>query len=152
MSKENLSKMEVWKTKVGEILAKPHDSDSSFSPEQIAFYARANFSMMSTWAIVCEEILDTEHPTVYYERAKEELYRRGHSDAEIEEMRCFAWLTAGWLNFEMMLWEWVSLDAVDLFRAIEWQFPDGWITQDEKDKFIEFARKYDGRFGLHRSD
>ncbi len=144
MAHENLSRMEVWKAKVGRILARPLDSDSSFSSELKESYARADFSRMSNWAIICEEILDTEFPSVYFKRAREELRCRGLSVAKIEEMRCFAWLTAGWLNFEMMLWEWGSLDASDIQWAIEWQFRDGWITEDERDQLTAFAFRYEG--------
>jgi hypothetical protein len=72
---------------------------------------------MTTWEIVCEEMVDTQHPRIYFERAREELRKRGITDAEFTEMRRFAWLTAGWLNFEMMLWDWCGLDQQDIYRA-----------------------------------
>ena len=75
---------------------------------------------LTTWSLICEEIVDTEYDQDYYERVVNELYCRGISDAELREMRIFAWKTAGWLNFEMMQWDWVSLDENDILRAILW--------------------------------
>ena len=97
----------------------------------------------STWTIICEEVLDTQFARVYFERAREELHRRGITDAEIAEMRRFAWLTAGWLNFERGLWEWCNLDEQDIYRAIEWQYSDGYISADERDRRMEYAKRYD---------
>lgn len=118
-------------------------TDEGFSPEAIVRYATVVFTELSTWAIVCEEVLDTVHPQIYYERAREELRRRGITDAEFSEMRRFAWLTAGWLNFEKMVWDWCSLNEDDIYRAIAWQFDERWISQAERDRCIEFAQRYD---------
>ena len=87
-------------------------------------------------------MLDTQFPSVYFERAHEELRRRGLSDDDINEMRYFAWLTAGWLNYECMLWEWVNLDENDIVRAIEWQYRDNWISAEERDQRLEYAHQY----------
>ena len=76
---------------------------------------------MSTWALVCEEVVDTEYSTDHYERVVAELLRRHISISELEEMRVFAWETAGWFNFEKMVWDWCSLDEEDIQKAIEWQ-------------------------------
>jgi hypothetical protein len=57
-------------------------------------------------------------------------------------MRRFAWLTAGWLNYEKMLWDWCSLDGKDVYRAIEWQYSDGWISKADRDRKREFADRY----------
>ncbi len=71
-----------------------------------------------------------------------ELNRRGISDKEYHELRRFAWLTAGWLNYEKMLWDWCSLDVTDIYRAIEWQYSDGWISKNERDRRRLFADRY----------
>jgi hypothetical protein len=135
--------MTVWAAKVERIISSPPGSDDSFSPDDIARNAKVTFSKMTTWEIVCEEMVDTRHPCVYFERAREELRRRGINDTEFAEMRRFAWLTAGWLNFEMMLWDWCGLDEQDIYRAIDWQFADGWISADERDRRKDYVRRYD---------
>src|SRR5262249_8310773 len=129
--------------KVERIISSPQGSDDSFSPDDIARDPKVTFSKMTTWEIVCEEMVDTQHPRIYFERAREELRRRGISDAEFVEMRRFAWLTAGWLNFEMMLWDWCGLDEQDIYRAIDWQFRDGWISADQRNRRREYAKRYD---------
>jgi len=139
--------MTAWTAWVDSIVREPPGTDEGFSAEDIARNAGIVFTNFSTWEIVCEEVLDTEHPRIYYARAKDELRRRGISDAEYAEMRRFAWLTAGWLNFEKMLWEWCSLTEQDIYRAIEWQFTDGWIVHAERDRLIEFAKRYDEKAG-----
>lgn len=68
----------------------------------------------STWELVCEEVVDTEYSPEYYERVLAELYRRGLAPEKVTAMRVFAWETAGWLNFERMLWEWCSLSETDI--------------------------------------
>jgi hypothetical protein len=55
---------------------------------------------MSTWALVCEEVVDTEYSPGHYERVVAELLRHHISITELEEMRVFAWESAGRLNFE----------------------------------------------------
>ena len=139
----NKAKMALWAAKIERILNSPPGSDHGFSLEDIARNATVTFSKMTTWAIVCEEMLDTQHPRIYFQRAREELQRLGITDTEFTEMRRFAWLTAGWLNFEMMLWDWCSLDEQDIYRAIDWQFTDGWISGDERDRRREYARRYE---------
>ena len=139
----NKAKMAIWAAKIKAFVNKPPGSDEGMSPESIESDGRASFAKCSTWTIICEEILDTRFARVYFERAKEELRRRGISDEEIVEMRRFAWLTAGWLNFDRCHWEWVNLDEKDIYWAIEWQYSDGYISSDERDRRIEYARKYD---------
>lgn len=135
--------MSAWAARVSHIVSKPPGSDERFSQEDIARDARADFSKMSTWAIVCEEMLDTQYPRIYFERAREELHRRSITDNEIVEMRRFAWLTAGWLNFEMMVWDWCTLDEQDIYLAIKWQYSAGWISAKERDRRIEYTKKYE---------
>jgi hypothetical protein len=134
--------MAAWTAKVDQIVREPPGTDDGFSPDDIARNAKAVFTKISTWEIVCEEVLDTAHPRVYYDRARDELRHRGISDEEYDAMRRFAWLTAGWLNFEKMLWDWCSLNERDIYRAIDWQFSEGWISQAERDRCTEFAKRY----------
>lgn len=142
VSLHNRSKMSAWALKVAPILAKPPGSDKGMSQDTIDFYSTIDFSRIETWSIICEEMLDTQYPRVYFERAQEELRRRGISDSEIAEMRRFAWLTVGWLNFEMMVWEWVSLDEKDIRLAIDQQYSRKMISAEERDRKIEYIRKY----------
>jgi hypothetical protein len=142
----NMSKMANWRATVERIVGAPPGTDKGFSPQDMAPHATVVFTTLSTWEIVCQEVLDTVHPLIYHERAREELRRRGITDAEFLEMRRFAWLTAGWLNFEKMLWDWCSLDEEDIYRALEWQYSEGWISQAERDRCLAFARRYDGRY------
>ena len=128
----NRMRMSDWTAKVDRIVAEPPGTHDGFTQDDIDRNSKVDFSKLSTWEIVCEEVLDTTHPLVYFERARMELRLRGISDDEIDEMRRFAWLTAGWLNFEKMLWDWCSLDERDIYRAIEWQYSDGWISTTER--------------------
>jgi hypothetical protein len=97
---------------------------------------------MTTWALVCEEVLDTEFPPQHYGRVVAELFRRGITPAELEQMRVFAWETAGWLNFEKMVWDWCSLDENDIKRAIQWQFDEGEIDNVERGRRLSYLHKY----------
>ena len=97
---------------------------------------------MSTWALICEEIVDTEYDKEYYERVICELHRRDFTDDQIKRMRVFAWKTAGWLNFEKMVWDWCSLDEKDILKAIEWQEEEGEITSEQRKEFEEFLHKH----------
>lgn len=139
----NRAKMATWATKVDRIVRDPPGTDEGYSAEEISRYAYVDLSRFNNWEIVCEEVLDTTHPRVYFERARNELRRRGITDGEYAEMRRFAWLTAGWLNFEMMLWEWGHLDERDIYRAIDWQYSAGWISRAERDRRRDYANRYD---------
>ena len=86
---------------------------------------------LSTWALVCEEIVDTEYEKNYYDQVVAELGRRGIRGKELTDLRMFAWQTAGWLNFEKMLWDWCSLDEKDILSALDWLSKDGEITKAE---------------------
>jgi len=92
----------------------------------------------SSWALVCEEALDTEHDMDWYDDIVAELTRRGFGCDQIDRMRIFAWQTAGWLNFDKMLWEWVSLDEKDIRMALDWQLKDGLITKAQHDERLSF--------------
>ena len=99
--------------------------------------------LLSTWSIVCEEILDTEQEPVFYERFAAELKRRDLNDEEIDNMRVFAWRTAGWLNYEKMVWEWGKLDEKDIRKALYWQVEDGEITDEERKESLKYLAKYE---------
>jgi hypothetical protein len=57
-------------------------------------------------------------------------------------MRRFAWHTAGWLNFPMMVWDWCSLDERDIERAIEWLLRDRQISTEEQSEMLSFLRAH----------
>jgi hypothetical protein len=98
---------------------------------------------MTTWGLICEEIVDTEHRPEHYERCVAELRRRGFTDEKIHEMRDFAWRTAGWFNFEKMVWDWCALDEDDIRKALEWQEKDGEITPEERREKEGFLNRFD---------
>jgi hypothetical protein len=104
---------------------------------------------MSTWALVCEEVVDTEYSPDHYERIAAELLRRHISITELEEMRVFAWETAGWFNFDKMVWDWCSLDEEDIQKAIKWQAEEGEIDAAEADNRLAYLARY--MEGSHRS-
>lgn len=135
--------MATWEAIVERIVSEPPGSDEGFTPEAIERAGKVVFTKFSTWTIICEEVLDTQFARAYFERAKEELHRRGLNDVEINEMRRFAWLTAGWLNFECRQWEWCNLDEQDIYLAIEWQHTEGYISSDERERRMEYAKRYD---------
>jgi len=131
----------VWKDVCEQIVAKPFPPQSSdFPNDSLERDGRLTFAKFSNWEIVCQEVLDTEHSHVYYQKCFEELLRRGKSEREIFEMRKFAWYTAGWLNFPMMVWDWVSLDESDILRAIEWLYDRRQISQEQRIAFEEFVK------------
>jgi len=134
--------MARWAAEVDRIVSSPPGCDDGFTPAEIERHARTDFSQFSTWAIVCEEVLDTTFPRAYFDCVRAELRLRGISDDEYDELRRFAWLTAGWLNYEKMLWDWCHLDEIDMKRAIEWQFNEGWISSTERDRRMEVAVRH----------
>ncbi len=135
----------VWQGVCEEILAKPFPPQSSeFSAETLERDKRVSFSNFSNWEIVCQEILDTQFSHVYYQRCYEELRKRGKSEKEIFEMRKFAWQTAGWFNFPMMVWDWTHLDESDILKAIEWLYDYHQITQEQRIEFEEFVKHHAG--------
>jgi hypothetical protein len=89
---------------------------------------QAQWDKFTSWGLICEEILDTEHGPDWYDDILAELTRRGFSHDQIDRMRGFAWQTAGWLNYDKILWEWVYLDEADIRTALDFQLNDGVIT------------------------
>ena len=98
-------------------LARPHHSDA--------------LERYSSWNLICEEILDTEHSPDWYDTIITELSRRGLSFELIDKMRHFAWKTVGWLNFDRVLWEWVSLDENDIKLAARSAAKEGLINREQ---------------------
>lgn len=137
------SRMAEWEARIERILLNPPGSDEGFSVATIERDGKATFPGRSNWSIICDEVLDTEFSAVYFARAREELLARGMTDVEIQEMRRFAWLTAGWLNFECAVWDWSGMDEHDINAAIETQHSEGYISKDERDRRVEFLRRYD---------
>ena len=64
-------------------------------------------------------MLDTDHEPEGFDAVFAELVKRGFSFDEIDEMRVLAWKTAGWLNYDLMLWDWVHLDEKDMRKALD---------------------------------
>jgi hypothetical protein len=140
---DELKDFQKWKTACAKILGKPFPPESSdCGPETLERDSLVDLSKKSNWALACEEILDTEHSHVYLRRCYEELRRRGKSDGEIQEMRRFAWHSAGWLNFPMMVWDWCSLDEKDMERAIDWLLRDRQISKEEHGDMLSFLKAH----------
>ena len=110
----------------------------SASPEK----TYAPLTKMSTWELICEEVVDSEYKEEHYERVVAELLRRGITPAELEEMRVFAWETAGWLNYEKKLWDWTGMDEKDIRRAIDMQLESREIKSEEHARRIAYLEKY----------
>jgi hypothetical protein len=114
-------------------------------PSDLKQYDR--LPLMSTWGLICEEILDTHLEQLFYEKVVAELKKRGIDNDEIEHMRMFAWETAGWLNYEKMAWEWIALDEKDIRKALDLQFSEGEIDEIKLREFLQYLSKYE-RIGL----
>ena len=93
----------------------------------------AHWDRFSSWELICEEILDTEHSEDWYDDIVAELGRRGFNYEQIDAMRRFAWRTVGWLNYDKMMWEWCGLDENDIETALAWQLKEGIITREQHD-------------------
>ncbi|MGJ8674102.1 hypothetical protein [Rubritalea sp.] len=76
----------------------------------------------SCWSLICEEVIDTDHNPEVYDAVYSELIRRRFSAKEIDDMRRLAWRSAGWLNYDMMLWDWCNLDEKDIRTALELKY------------------------------
>lgn len=130
-----------WQIFCESVLARPYPPQGSdFPAETLERDERLSFASFSNWEIICQEILDTEFSHVYYQKCYQELLQRGTTEQEILEMRRVAWQTAGWLNYAMMLWDWVSLDETDMLRAVEWLFEQKQISQEKRDAFQTFIK------------
>ena len=64
----NKAKMALWVAKIERIVAKPPGANDGFSSESLATDATLTFSRSTTWGIVCDEMLDTQHSRVHFDR------------------------------------------------------------------------------------
>ena len=128
-----------WVRRLKKILAKPFPPVAEPDPTR-----EMPWEKYSNWSLVCEEVLDTEPNTSVLRMCYDELRRRGFNDATIQDMRRFAWYTAGWLNYERMLWDWAHLDEDDIELAIEWQLEAKLITKEEQSQMMNYLQKHKG--------
>jgi hypothetical protein len=117
--------LKEWDARIAAILMKPFPP-----PNEPARAETPHWDKISTCSLLCEEVLDTESPPGLLTQYYHELLRRGFTDAEIQELRHFVWLTAGWLNFVKMVWEWCILDESDIRKAIDWQREEGLLDSE----------------------
>jgi len=125
--------LKAWDRRIAPILSKPFPPVDEPKREQVP-----NWGKLSTWSLICEEALDTEPPPGLLTQFYHELVRRGFTDHEIQEMRHFAWLTGGWLNFEKSLWEWGHLDESDIKIAIQFQQKESLIDSETVDWMLRY--------------
>jgi hypothetical protein len=143
-SLNDFQRLEVWRNSCENILSKPYPPlASDFSDHDLVALGNMSVSKFSNWEIVCQEILDTQLPHTYYQRCYDELRKRGKSEQEIFEMRRFAWLTAGWLNFPMMVWDWAHLSEKDILMAIEWLYDYKQISRKQRVEFENFVKLHE---------
>jgi hypothetical protein len=133
----------VWQKVCEDILAKPFPpQDSDFPQEILERDSHLTFAEVSNWEIICQEILDTEHSHIYSQRCYDALLKRGKSEQEILEMRRFAWQIAGWFNYPMIAWDWISMDESDIQRAIDWLYDYNEITREQRMEFEAFLKRH----------
>jgi hypothetical protein len=128
-----------WASRLEKVFAKPYPPVAEPDPDRKPLWEK-----FSNWSLICEEMLDTEPYPRFLRMCYDELHRRGLDDATIQEMRRFAWLTVGWLNFERMLWEWVHLDDDDIGFAIQQQYAEKLITIEEHSQLMDYLQKHRG--------
>jgi hypothetical protein len=116
--------------------ARRRTQDGSAQPRN-----KAHWDRFSSWALICEEVLDTKHAPDWYDDIIAELCRRSFTFEQIDSMRRFAWETAGWLTYDLMLWEWCSLDEKDIKLALDWQVREGRISRQRYDAGIAFIEQ-----------
>ena len=74
----------TWKARCATILTRRFPPETSdFDDATLARDARRDFSGLSNWELICQEVQDTEYSHVYLRRCYEELVRRGKKDAGI---------------------------------------------------------------------
>lgn len=96
----------------------------------------------SCWGLICEEVLDTDHEPEGYDAVYAELIRRGFSSVEIDDMRKLAWRTAGWLNYDMMVWDWCHLDEEDMRRALDLKLKRRLIRKSAHERDIVLIQSF----------
>lgn len=105
------------------------------------------YASFGTWSLICEDMLDTEHPPEHYDRIVAELQRRRIEPDEMLRMLWFAWRTAGWLNFDRVLWEWCRLDEKEIRVALDLQLREGLISAEQHSESMSYVERYAGDFG-----
>lgn len=100
------------------------------------------FDSPSCWSLICEEVIDTDHDPEQYDAVYAELIRRGFSPDEIDEMRRFAWRTAGWMNYDLMLWDWENLDEEDIRIALGLQLEKRKIKKAQYEEGLATLLRY----------
>lgn len=106
---------------------------------------RPQWAAVSAWCLICDEVLDTEHGPDWYDGIIAELDHRGFGDEQVDAMRRFAWQTAGWLNYDKMLWEWVDLNESDIRMALDWQLRERLITRAQHHDGLAFIENPRGQ-------
>ena len=101
-----------------------------------------SFESSSCWSVICEEVIDTDHDPDGYDALYAELIGRGFRANEIDEMRALAWRTAGWLNYDMMLWNWCSLDESDMRRALDLKLKMHLTRRRTYDRDLQTIQQY----------
>jgi hypothetical protein len=129
----------TWNLVVSSILKDPYPPGECPTPgnDEPAEY---HFDQTPLWTLICEEAVDTEYSPLYYQCVYREIMRRGISAEEFKTARKFMWLTAGWLNFKCMLWEWVELGEEDIKKAIELQYHYRWIGKKKRARMLAYVK------------
>ncbi|MDR0736676.1 MAG: hypothetical protein LBF51_07590 [Zoogloeaceae bacterium] len=131
----------TWNLNVSSILKNPYPPiTSSFELSAEELTREYHFDKTPLWTLICEEAVDTEHSHIYYQCVCNEISRRGVSAEEFKIARKFMWLTAGWLNFKCMLWDWVELNEEDIKKAIELQHRRGLIGQRKQERMLAYVQ------------
>ncbi len=97
---------------------------------------------LSSWECVLEEVLDTDHEPEGYLRFVNELINRGYSSEDIMNMRIIAWETAGWLNYEMMVWDWCNLNEKDMLDGLKDRFDKKNISKTKFEQLKQQIEHY----------
>ncbi|MDR2626292.1 MAG: hypothetical protein LBC37_08165, partial [Zoogloeaceae bacterium] len=135
-----------WHLVVSSILKNPYPpATSSTASEDKEWrkgwrYSTYHFDHLPLWTLICEEAVDTEYSPCYYQCIYREIMRRGISEEEFRTARKFMWLTAGWLNFKCMLWEWTRLDETDIRKAIKMQYRHGLIGEKKRKRMLAYVK------------
>ncbi len=71
-----------------------------------------------------------------------ELINRGYSSEDIMNMRIIAWETAGWLNYEMMVWDWCNLNEKDMLDGLKDRFDKKNISKTKFEQLKQQIEHY----------
>ncbi|MDR1351274.1 MAG: hypothetical protein LBJ59_11000 [Zoogloeaceae bacterium] len=130
-----------WNWDVYSILKKPYPREkSSFELSDEELSREYYFDKEPLWTLICEEAVDTEHSYIYYQCVYREILKRGISAEELKIARKFMWLTAGWLNFKCLKWDWVELTEEDIKEAIALQYQYKFIGQKKRERMLAYVK------------